>query len=178
MPLARVGLVLSTFGLKGMLKCAYTTDNPQTLSQRSHYLLLDERSGECQRLQVAELQLRAENFLIRFQGHDAPEPLKHLAGMGLYFSAATGQLPREEGEYYYFELAGLEVRLPDGRSLGRVVEVWNNGAGTLIDVEGKARYCLPFSSQYIGTVDLEQGYLVTLYPLAGGRLAESEGSGQ
>jgi len=165
MPLVRVGVVLGTFGVQGYLKCAYSTDQPQWLAERKQYLLTDERTGECLPVHTADVQLRPDNFVIRFSEFSAPEPLKPFTGWTLNYRAEVGELPREAGEVYYFELEGLEVRRPDGTVLGRVVEVWDNGAHTVLDVKGAINRSIPYQAEFIGEVNLEQGYLVTTYPL-------------
>lgn len=165
MALVRVGVVLGPFGVQGFLKCAYSTDHPERLGGRKHYLLMEESTGECLLVQTAEVQLRGDNFIIRFEGYTAPEPLKRFSGWSLCYRAGVGELPREAGEVYYFELEGLEVRRPDGTVLGRVVEVWDNGAHAVLDVEGAIKRSIPYQAEFIGEVNLEQGYLVTTYPL-------------
>ena len=165
MTLVRVGLVLGTFGVRGFLKCSYTTDHPEWLAAHQRYMLHEERSHECVCLTTAELELHPEHFLIRFAEYSAPEELKRFSGWGLCYSAKSGQLPREAGEVYFFELEGLEVRRPDGTVLGRVVEVWDNGAHAVLDVEGAIKRSIPYQAEYIGEVNLAEGYLVTTYPL-------------
>lgn len=165
MALVRVGVVLGPFGVHGFLKCAYSTDQPQWLAGRTHYLLLDERTSECLPVETAEVQLRDDNFIIRFAEYSAPEPLKRFGGWSLCYRAAPGELPREAGEVYFFELVGLEVRRPDGAVLGRVVDVWDNGAHAVLDVEGAIKRSIPYQDEFIGEVNLKQGYLVTTYPL-------------
>jgi 16S rRNA processing protein RimM len=165
MALVRVGVVLGAFGVRGFFKCAYSTDHPEWLAGRQLYLLVDERTSECLPVATAEVELRGDNFIIRFEGYSAPEQLKPFTGWSLCYRAQSGELPREASEVYYFELVGLEVRRPDGTVLGRVVEVWDNGAHAVLDVEGAITRSIPYQAEFIGEVNLEQGYLITTYPL-------------
>lgn len=157
--------MLGTFGVHGHLKCAYTTDNPELLAQRSTYILVEPRTSECIPVTPVEVQLRKDNFLIRCAGHDAPEPLKFLSGWELTYPARIGELPREEGEVYYFELLGMEVRRPDGTVLGRVIEVSDSGAHVLLEIDTSPPRLIPFIRQHVPEVNLEEGWLITTYPL-------------
>jgi 16S rRNA processing protein RimM len=167
MLLAQVGRVLGTHGVRGHLKCAYTTDNRTLISSRARYLLTDERSGEFRIVELAEIQLKEPYFLIRLHGYDSPEPLKRYANWQLLYPAHRGELPREEGEVYMFELPGLEVRRPDGSLLGEVKEVIDVGKHILLELALTAggTVMIPFVEQHVPEVKLEEGYLVTTYPL-------------
>lgn len=157
--------MLSTFGVHGHLKCAYTTDNPELLKQRSTFVLIEPRTMECMSVTPVDVQLRRNNFIIRFAGHDAPEPLKHLAGWELAYPARIGELPREEGEIYFFELLGMEVRRPDGTVLGHVIEVSDSGAHVLLEIDTRPPRLIPFIRRHVPEVNLEEGWLTTTYPL-------------
>ena len=165
MALVCAGYVLGTSGVRGHLKCAYTTDNPELLPHRQHYLLTEPRTGECALVTTAEVILREANFLIRFNEYNAPEPIKHLSGWNVMFCAKRGELPREPGEVYFFELEGMEVRDAAGRTLGRVIEVHDTPAGISLELDCQPPRLIPFTKQAIPDVDLEGGFLVTAYPL-------------
>jgi 16S rRNA processing protein RimM len=165
MALVCAGCVLGTSGVQGYLKCAYTTDNPSLIAQRPRYLLHDLRTGECQIVTTADVTLRETEFLIRFQEYSAPEPAKHLTGWNLMFCARRGELPREPGEVYFFELDGLEVRDGAGRVLGRVVDVHDTRGGTSLEINCQPPRLIPFTAQFVPEVDLAGGFLVTTYPL-------------
>lgn len=156
--------MLGTFGVRGHLKCAYTTDNPELLAQRASYILVEPRTNECLAVTTMEVELRPDNFLIRFAGHDTPEPLKHLAGWELAYPARIGELPREPDEIYFFELLGLEVRRPDGTVLGRVTEVSDSGAHVLLEIDTSPPRLIPFIREHVPDLNLAEGWLITTYP--------------
>jgi len=157
--------VLSTFGVHGYLKCAYTTDHPELIAQREHYLLVDPSSSECLVVTPVDIQLRPRNFIVRFAGFDAPEPLKRFGGWELMYHANRGELPRDEGEIYFFELEGMEVRTPQGTILGHVSAVRETAAHVLLEVDELPGRMIPFTQQYVPNLNLEEGWLITAYPL-------------
>lgn len=177
MPLVRIGVVSAPFGVRGELKCDYTTDHPEWIPGRSSYLLLDPRSNECLELKTAAVKLREQDFLIHFEGFDAPEPLKRFTGWELVYSATRGELPREKpDEVYLFELAGLEVRNPEGERLGLVKDILDTGPHFLLELDAPGEPLFPYIDQHIVEVNLAEGYLVTSYPLqpAGREVVETE----
>ena len=65
--------------------------------------------------------------------------------------------PTEEGEYYAFELVGLEV-LEDERPLGRVVRVLPGVANDALELDGGL--LLPLVGDCIRDIDLEAGRIL------------------
>lgn len=172
MILVRIGRVLGTFGVRGHLKCAYTTDNPEIIPDCRNLLLVEPRSNECRPVQVADVQLRRENFIIRFDGFTAPEPLKRYGGWNLVRPVKRGALPRDEGEVYFFELEGMEVRTPAGIVLGHVRAICETPAHVLLELSAPGAPLIPFTRQHVPDLNLEQGWLVTTYPLGEHKAAE------
>jgi 16S rRNA processing protein RimM len=77
---------------------------------------------------------------------------------------AALEIPREalpataEGEYYAFELVGLDVVEEDGRSLGRVVEVHPGPANDALDLGNGL--LLPLVEACVLSVDLDSGRIL------------------
>jgi 16S rRNA processing protein RimM len=165
MPFVRVGWAVGPFGVRGQLKFAYTTDHPEWLGKRKSYLLSDPRTGECREITVHDLQVRGEDFLLRIEGFDTPEDLQPLKGWDIGYIAARGELPRENsGDVYIFELPGMEVRDEQGSIIGRVVDVMDSGAHTVLELDAPGSPLVPFIDRHFPEVNLKAGYLVTNYP--------------
>lgn len=166
MPLVRVGWAVGPHGVQGDLKFAYTTDHPEWIRDRDTYLLSDPRSGELLTLQIERVRLLPDSFLVRLAGYDTPEPLLGFRGWELGYLAARGELPRDDpNEVFLFELPGLEVRRPDGTVLGRVSDVLDTAAHTLIELDLPSGPLVPFIPQHCPEVHLAEGYIVCTYPL-------------
>lgn len=128
-------------------------------------LLVEPRTNEFIPLEVNDVQLRDENFLLRFNGITAPEPLKRYGGWNIARPVQIGSLPRDEGEIYYFELEGMEVRSPAGKVLGTVRAVLETPAHVLLEIDAPKSPLIPFTRQHVPDVNLEEGWLITSYPL-------------
>ena len=165
MPLVRVGSIRRPHGLMGQLKCDYRTDHPEWLEERSHYLLHEHRSGEVLQLEVNSVEHHNDHFLIKFVGIDSPEAGQQFNGWDLMYSVERGVLPREEGEVYFFELEGMEVRTSAGEVVGRVVDIAETGAGMFLEVQGEKSFLIPFNMEHVPELNLEEGWLVSDYSL-------------
>lgn len=156
---------MKPYGVHGFLKCAYTTDNPELLSQRETYLLIEPHTHECLPLTPVEIKLQPTHFLIRFAEFNAPEPIKKFGSWELAYPTRRGELPREEGEIYFFELQGMEVRRPSGDLIGHVAEIRDSGAHVLLELDTAPPRLIPFIREFIPEVCLEEGWLICTYPL-------------
>jgi len=114
-----------------------------------------------------EVKLQPDHFLIRFKEFSTPEPLKKFSLWELAYPVRRGELPREEGELYFFELLDMEVRTPLGDIIGHVAEVRDSGAHVLLELDTKPPRLVPYIREFIPEVNLEQGWLVCTYPLDG-----------
>ena len=66
--------------------------------------------------------------------------------------------PTAEGEYYAFQLVGLEVEEEGGRTLGRVVQVASGVANDVLELDSGS--ALPLVEDCVREVDLERGRIV------------------
>lgn len=164
MLLVRVGRVLKPHGVRGQLKCALTTDNPQLIEGRDSYLFVDPTTGETETLRLTGIRLQDDSFIAQAEGYSAPEPLRRFAGWDIMYTTRRGELPRDPDEVYFFELMGLEVVTPEGELLGTVCQVQDSGAHVVLEITGY-RQLVPFTREFVPEVDLAAGRLITTYPL-------------
>jgi 16S rRNA processing protein RimM len=78
---------------------------------------------------------------------------------GADLQVERAQLPEpEEGEYYVFQLVGLDVEEDGGRALGRVVEVVPGPANDVLELDGGL--ALPLVDACVQEVDLAAGRIL------------------
>jgi 16S rRNA processing protein RimM len=165
-PLVRVGWAVGPHGVKGAMKFSYTTDHPEWIKTRAHYLLSDPRTKEVLELTPVDVKTRDTDFTIKFAQYDAPEPLVDLKGWNLGYVVRRGDLPREDPEdVYEFELQGMELRRPDGSVIATVANVRDSGAHTILELDLPGEPLVPFIREYVPEVNLAQGWMVCTYPL-------------
>jgi 16S rRNA processing protein RimM len=113
--------VLGPFGLKGELKVQSLTDNPKRFAARSKLWLGDKP------VTVAGSRAAGGYVYITLKGfpdRTAVERFRH----AIIQVPESDLPPLPEGEYYRFQLVGLDVLDRDGEPLGVVEEVLETGA--------------------------------------------------
>jgi 16S rRNA processing protein RimM len=150
-----LGRITSAHGLKGEVKAQVAVDDLETLET------------------VGVIELGAVSYQIltaRFQKHSlilnlaevqTREEAEKLAGEEIWID--SGRLPKlPAGEYYWFEILGLEVFRADTRDyVGRVKAIMPTPAHDVYIVqEEEAEYLIPAVAEMILSIDPEQGRLL------------------
>ncbi len=72
----------------------------------------------------------------------------------------TDSLPElPEGEFYHFQLQGLQVKDINGHDYGRVEEIMQTGANDVLVTKGTTTSLVPYIPDVIQQVDLESGII-------------------
>lgn len=123
--------------------------------------LLATRYGGWESWDVVEGRRHGRTVIARLAGVEDRETAEAL--MGREIAVPASALPeKEQGEYYWAELMGLEVWNSSGVRLGRVVRLLETGAHDVLVVEGTDRERLiPFVlEKVVRSVDLAAGRMV------------------
>jgi len=157
----KVGVIASAHGIRGEVNIRSFSEPPDAIF--SYGALTDEtyvrtyvltRRGGKDKTLIASID--------GITDRNAAELLK---GTELFVAASA--LPKKKSnQWYAHELIGIEARLPDGRVYGRVVQLYNFGAGDIIEIElanGKTEM-LPFAPPFVGEVDADKGYIIVFPP--------------
>ena len=75
--------------------------------------------------------------------------------------AAADLPPLGEGKFYYFQLAGAEVMLTDGRRLGTIEDIMSTGAHDVWVVrDGEREVLVPVIADVVKAIDLGRGRVI------------------
>ena len=103
--------------------------------------------------------VRAHNdgLLVSFRGVDSPEEVGKFRNQWVYVKA-TDVPPLPEGQYYPYQLIGLDVMDDSGNALGKITEVLETGANDVYVVvnESGKEILLPAIPPVILNIDMEQ----------------------
>lgn len=114
---------------------------------------------------VVTLRPHKKRYIVQFEGYQDRDAADGLRGQSVYLSLEDlGPLP--EGEYYTWQIIGLQVFEPNGAPLGVVESILETGANDVYlvrDEEGE-ELLLPAIEGVILEVDLESGRLVVRIP--------------
>ncbi len=154
----KVGIISSAHGIKGDVKVKTFTNPPENIGI---YEVFFEDSDEPVKLKIKRPS--GENaFVVALPGIKDRNNAEKLIGKELY--TEKSKLPKlPENQYYYNDIIGLEARLGDGDTIGKVEAMYNFGAGDLIEIRtcsDKKTRIFPFNKQNVLEVNISKGFVV------------------
>lgn len=151
-PFARVA---DAFGVRGQIKVQSFTEKPQNLLSYTRWVLDHGTNGQ-KEFSVTSGQLHGKYLTVKLDGVDTRDQALELKGSDILISESNlPELP--EGDYYHFQLSGLEVIDVDGTNYGRVEEVMQTGANDVLVVKGSDTHLVPYIPEVVLEVDLNAG---------------------
>tara|TARA_Y100000588_G_scaffold217015_1_gene230895 strand:- start:275 stop:751 length:477 start_codon:yes stop_codon:yes gene_type:complete len=136
-------------GLRGLVKIKPFTEAMGTIADFPQFQ--DEGGAQISLCIVAE---QKSHLIAKIKGVSERAQAEEWAGTSLY--VMRSDLPSlEPDEYYCADLIGLKVMTSGGEHVGTVQDVYDFGAGGILEIErdGGAELLLSFSSEMVVTVD-------------------------
>jgi 16S rRNA processing protein RimM len=155
-----IGQILAPWGNKGELKVKSATDFPQRFTHAAKVYV----GG--QSMIINSAKWHKGYVTIKLQGIDAIEAAQEFSGhsVEIHHTQLESLL---EGQYYHFQIIGLEVRTTLGEQLGTVTEIMPSGSNDIYIVHGtKREFLIPAIEDVIKTIDLKAGR-ITIEPIEG-----------
>ena len=155
-----VGVILSAHGVRGDVKIRSLTDDPEAIFS---YQLTDKTGRK--KYSITRRGGNEKAYVASINGIQDRNEAELLRNTELFADAS--ELPKKSStEYYYTDLKGLEARTENGKVYGRVINVYNFGAGDIIEIErgDGEQEMLPFRAPFVGDVHTDKGYLVVTPP--------------
>jgi len=151
-----VGRIEGAFGLAGWVRVFSHTRPRDNLLAYDPWYIGDSPSAWRQ-VRVAETRAAPGKLFARIDGVEDRDAARALTGREIAVQREQFG-PASAGEYYWFDLLGLEVVDLAGRILGRVSALRETGANDVLVVEGEERHLIPFlPGRVVREVDLERG---------------------
>lgn len=155
-----MGRISGLYGVRGWVRVFSYTEPREALLDYKEWLV--GGPGTWTPVDVAEARTHGKMLVARLAGTDDRDAAA--AWVGADIAVPRDRLPEtEEGEYYWSDLEGLEVRHRDGRVLGRVSRMFATGAHDVMEIRaaGQDREILvPFvPGEFVLAVDLARGII-------------------
>ena len=82
------------------------------------------------------------------------------------FELSVDRSVLDEEEFYLFDLPGMSVISESGETLGEVLNVFDNGAQEVLEIQFKdgERTMLPFVENFFPEIDMENRHVVMILP--------------
>lgn len=156
-----LGSVTGSYGVKGWVKVYSRTDPPEAILDYSPWML--KQGATSMELKVVAHRFQGKKLLVQLEGVTDRNQAEALQGYEVF--TARERLPAlAEGEFYWFELQGLQVRNTQGALLGLVDRLLETGANDVLVVKptagsvDEAERLIPYvKEQVVKAVDLAAG---------------------
>ena len=159
-----IGRITSVFGVKGWLKVySYTDPREGILSYRNWTLVQD---GQRISARLEDGRRQGQGIVVKLKGIDDRDLARSYCGAEV--RVATAELPElPSGEYYWYQLEGLEVVTVSGDCLGTVSHLMETGSNDVLVVQGgpgsvdQRERLIPYlPEQVVQDVDLAGGRMI------------------
>jgi 16S rRNA processing protein RimM len=157
-PLIPLGEIVTTHGIAGWLKLK--PYNPQSTTLIPTLEVWLEKQGARSAHAIEASRPYKGQFLVKLSGVDSMSDAQTRIGSTLGVEAQNlNSLP--PGEYYHYQVIGLEVFDTEGKRIGVVARTWSTPAGELYVVDGAVKeHLIPAVKEIIERVDLAAGKMI------------------
>ena len=155
-----VGSVLASYGVEGKLKIKIETDFPQRFTPGAKIYI------NRQPMTIDSAEWHSGKLVIKLNTIDSKEDAQKLQGKNveIYHSQVHSL---SEGQYYYFQLIGLEVWTTQGEFLGNITEILATESNDNYVVRHtKGEILIPAIEDVVKSIDFDKGCLV-IEPIEG-----------
>jgi len=148
-----VGKLRRPHGINGEIQMEIVTDYPDRLKPEGEYYYGEEHTP----IKLVSRRPHGQLLLMAFEGFDDREAVSRLTNQLLYVKRETLP-PLPEGEYYHFQLIGMNVVSETGEVLGILQEILVTGSNDVYVVltPDGTEVLLPAREGVILNVDLEK----------------------
>lgn len=155
-----IGRILAPWGIEGKLKVEVATDFPQRFASTAEVYINQ------QTVIIGSAEWHKGKVIIKLDAIDSIEAAEKLCGQLIEIHRSQlYQLP--EGQYYHFQLVGMEVWTTQDELLGNITEILTMPSNDSYVVSGaKGEVLIPAIEDVVKVVDLTRGY-VLIEPIEG-----------
>ncbi len=156
-----IGRILKPQGHRGEVKILPLTDFPERFASMEKILL--DLEGRFETRTVEKVSSHGQFIVMKLSGVDDMDAALLLKNALLKVTREE-LVPLADGEYYVFDLVGLNVHTTEGRYLGRIKDVLQTGANDVYVVDGGTprQLLIPALKQVVLSIDLQTGLVVEL----------------
>ncbi len=154
-----IGKLTKLHGIKGMLKLASFAESIDTFYDLD-WIYRKNSDGSFIKEQIETISPHKTGALVSFTSVKGIEDAQKMVGHELYIEKeCLEDLP--DGEYYRYELMGLEVITDQGIHLGKIEELLPTGSNDVLVVrdEGKENM-IPATKEVIRNIDIAKGEMI------------------
>ena len=149
-----IGQIVGVHGIKGNCKIRSYAES-LTVFQSDSVVFIATSAGRQKPYEINWIKPHAKAVLVSFKGVDTRDQAKALIGCELFIEKS--RLPDlEEGNYYWFDLIGLDVFGIDQKYLGRLESIIQTGSNDVYVVKkDDTEILIPALESVVQKIDLK-----------------------
>lgn len=147
-------------GVKGEIRVIPLTDFPQRFHE------LKQVYFDTGKAEITACRSHKQFIILKLKGCDDRDTAAAYTGKLLYIERSAA-VPLDEGEYYTFDIVGLQVLDTAGNVLGEVTDVLRTGSNDVYAVknqENGRELMVPALKKIVQEINLEQGTMTVKLP--------------
>lgn len=163
--LITIGRIVKVWGLKGEVKVLPLTHDPERF-ERLPSVLIVSPEGKEQKRRIKGLRYIKGDVLLSLEGIRSAQQAKGLIDHFIKIPESDLE-PLPEGEYYIFQMIGIEVSTDQGTHIGTLTDIFSTGSNDIYVVtEGNKEYLVPAIKDIVKEIDIERKRMV-IHPIEG-----------
>jgi 16S rRNA processing protein RimM len=152
-----IGRIIKAHGVGGEVRVEVLTDLPERFTWLETVFL---GRDDPRPVRVEGVRFHQSWALVKLAGYDSREAVMGLRGEWLQVPEEES-IPLEEGEYFLYQLVGLQVHTEEGDHLGELVQVLETKANNVFIVQCQhGEVLLPDIDEVIKSIDFETGRMI------------------
>lgn len=149
----KVGKIIGKHGLKGELKIRSNSDFGAVRFKKGNSLYIRYQGVDLEFVIVSS-RIHKGNYLVAFKDNQDINLVEKYVGSFVYGLKDDELL--DEDAYFYSDLIGLQVVSLEGKLIGNVTSIYDNGRHDILNVDHHGKnVAIPYVDAFIKDVDLD-----------------------
>lgn len=150
----KIGKIVGTHGLKGEVKIRSDSDFGEERFKKGNFLIIRYQGSDLE-FEIASSRFHKSNYLVSFKDSQDINLVEKFIGSFVYGFKNNDLLA--DDEYFYDDLIGLEVISTEGKLIGPVTSIYDNGRHDIINIDHNGKNAaIPYVEAFIKDVDMDK----------------------
>ena len=158
--LISVAKILNFHGIKGEAKLGFSKGRENQISSLKKVFV--KKDNDYKELNVVSVRFHKQFAIVKFKEFQTVNDVEVYKGCDLYLTREEVEESLENDEYLVSDLVGMDVYDSDGSCIGKIVEIGENAASNLLNIEDANgnKHLVPFVKALVPVVDLKHARVV------------------
>jgi len=154
-----IGIISRPRGIKGEIKVIPLTDKFERFKQLKNVTIV-EAERELGTFEIKKVAITAKTVNLKLKGIDTRDQALELKGKEIIINEDQ-IFPLDDGNYYIFQIIGLEAFDKNGEYLGKVSDVLKNPGNDVFLIERENKeYLVPAVKEIVNKIDLKSKKII------------------